>query len=400
MTTSPPDQASVDRPVRERPAPIAVNHAERAATPENPGVAGRYRRSLHPAAWWTWSLGLAVAASKTTNPLVLALLLASAAVVVAARRTDAPWAMSFRLYLFTGLFVVIMRVAYRIVLGGGPAGAHVLLHLPGWNLPSWASGIALLGPVTATSLLSAVSDGMRLATLIICVGAANTLANPKRLLKAVPSALYELGTALIVAVSVFPQLAESARRIRRARALRGGPPPGRQAIRAILVPLLEDALDRSLLLAAAMDSRGYGRHGTTPRRSLRITSVLMMAGLAGICVGTYGTLDDTAPRYLGTPLLLFGVLLAGVGLWQAGRRVHRTSYRPDRWHIADVLVALCGPVTAILVSVAVHIDPAAMAPSFVPLEWPSLPTAALLGVVTACLPAWIAPPPPERNGGR
>jgi energy-coupling factor transport system permease protein len=241
---------------------------------------------------------------------------------------------------------------------------------------------------------------MRLATLIICVGAANTLANPKRLLKSVPSALYELGTALIVAVSVFPQLAESIWRIRKARALRGGPPPGRQAIRALLVPLLEDALDRSLLLAAAMDSRGYGRHGTTPRRSLRMTSALMMGGLAGICVGTFGTLDDTAPTYLGTPLLLLGVMLAGVGLWQAGRRVHRTRYRPDRWHLLDVLVALCGVVAAILVALAAHTDPAAMAPSFAPLSWPSLPTAALLGVVVACLPAWLAPPPPEGNGGR
>jgi energy-coupling factor transport system permease protein len=341
-----------------------------------------------------------VAATKTTNPLLLALLLAAAAVVVAARRTDAPWAMSFRLYVITGTVVVVMRVAYRILLGGGAGGEHVVLHLPGWSLPSWAAGIHLLGPVTATNLLTALGDGMRLATLIICVGAANSLANPKRLLKSVPSALYELGTAIIVAVSVFPQLAESLLRIRKARALRGGPPPGRQAIRALLVPLLEDALDRSLLLAAAMDSRGYGRQGTTPRRSLRITSILMMAGLGGICVGTYGTLDDTAPMYLGAPLLLTGVLLAGVGLWQAGRRVSRTRYRPDRWQTLDVLVAVCGVATAILIAVAAHVDPGAMAPSFVPLAWPSLPIAALLGVVVACLPAWLAPPPPERNGGR
>ena len=400
MTTSLP--ADLTQRGGERPAarPAREPQASTNRRPENDASTARFRRSLHPGAWWTWSLGLAIAATKTTNPLLLALLVAAASVVVALRRTDAPWALSFRLYVFTGLFVVVMRMAYRILLGGGPGGDHVLLNLPGWNLPSWASGIRLLGPVTATSLLGALGDGMRLATLIICVGAANTLANPKRLLKSVPSALYELGTALIVAVSVFPQLAESAWRIRRARALRGGPPPGRQAIRALLVPLLEDALDRSLLLAAAMDSRGYGRHGTTPRRSLRITSVLMIAGLAGICVGTYGTLDDTAPAYLGSPLLIVGVLLAGVGLWQAGRRVHRTRYRPDRWRVLDVLVALCGIATAILVSVAAHTDPAAMAPSFVPLAWPSLPTAALLGVVFACLPAWLAPPPPERNGGR
>ena len=29
-------------------------------------------RWLHPGAWWLWALGLATAASRTTNPLLLA----------------------------------------------------------------------------------------------------------------------------------------------------------------------------------------------------------------------------------------------------------------------------------------------------------------------------------------
>ena len=31
----------------------------------------RLPRDLHPVAWWVWALGLATAASFTTNPLVL-----------------------------------------------------------------------------------------------------------------------------------------------------------------------------------------------------------------------------------------------------------------------------------------------------------------------------------------
>jgi len=52
----------------------------------------RLPRVLHPVAWWIWALGLATAASLTTNPLLLALVLGVAGIVVAARRTDAPWA--------------------------------------------------------------------------------------------------------------------------------------------------------------------------------------------------------------------------------------------------------------------------------------------------------------------
>ena len=43
-------------------------------------------RWLHPGAWWLWSLSLAAAASQTTNPLLLALLIGSAVIVVASRK--------------------------------------------------------------------------------------------------------------------------------------------------------------------------------------------------------------------------------------------------------------------------------------------------------------------------
>ena len=83
----------------------------------------------------------------------------------------------------------------------------------------------LLGPVTREAVLAGLYDGLRLGTIVICVGAANALANPKRLLRSVPAALHEVGTALVVAVTVLPQLADSARRVRAAQALRAGRHP-------------------------------------------------------------------------------------------------------------------------------------------------------------------------------
>jgi len=219
------------------------------------------RRTLHPAAWWLWALGLATAASRTTNPVLLALLAAAACFVVVRRRGDAPWALAFRLYVVLAGIVVASRVLFRVVFGGG-GGEVVLVTLPELPLPAVAAGIRLFGPVTAEELLSGLYDGLRLATMLLCLGAANALANPKRLLKAVPAALYEAGTAVVVALSVAPQLAESVLRVRRARRLRGGDGRGIRALRAILLPVLADALDRSLALAAAMDSRGYARTGT------------------------------------------------------------------------------------------------------------------------------------------
>ena len=56
----------------------------------------------------------------------------------------------------------------------------MLLDLPEIPLPDWAAGVRLLGPVTSEALLAGLYDGLRLAAIIICVGAANSLANPKR----------------------------------------------------------------------------------------------------------------------------------------------------------------------------------------------------------------------------
>lgn len=302
--------------------------------------AARLPRDLHPVAWWVWAIGLATAASFTTNPLVLLLVVGAATVVVTARRSEQPWAKSFRLYVWVGVVIVAVRVLFRVVFGID--GGLVLLDLPQVPLPDWVSGIRLLGPLTLESLLAGLYDGLRLATIVICVGAANALANPKRLLRSVPPALYEIGTALVVAVTVLPQFADSVRRVRAAQSLRAGATGRVGRLRRVLLPVLEDALERSLALAAGMDTRGYGRAaGLTPAQRRR-TGALMLVGLAGISVGTYAVLDRTAPRLLALPMLALGVAAAVAGLVSAGRRVRRSRYRPDRWLLPEVVVAGSG----------------------------------------------------------
>ncbi|WP_225852373.1 CbiQ family ECF transporter T component [Micromonospora sp. AMSO12t] len=373
----------------------STRRVERPAGADRAGSVGRATRlprALHPGAWWLWALGLATAASHTTNPLPLGLLVAVAALVVVRRRGDAPWALAFRMYLVLGAVIVAMRVLFRIVFGGGQ-GDHVLVRLPEIPLPAWAAGIRLFGPVAAEQLLGGFYDGLRLATMLVCLGAANALANPKRLLKAVPGALYAVGTAVVVALSVAPQLVESVLRVRRARRLRGASGRGVRALRGIALPVLADALDRSLALAAAMDSRGYGRTPAVPAGQRAVTGALVLGGLVGVCAGTYGLLDATGPAYLGLPMLLVGLSTAVAGMLLAGRRVRRSRYRPDHWRGAELLVAGCGVGAAALTVLAGSVDPELLYPPVSPLTWPELTPLTLLAVVVAAAPAWLAPPP-------
>ncbi|WP_082533743.1 energy-coupling factor transporter transmembrane component T [Marmoricola sp. Leaf446] len=348
----------------------------------------RPARDLHPAAWWLWALGLAAAATATTNPVLLLGLVGVASLTVALRRSDHPWSASFTLYLWLGAAVVVVRVVLRLLLGGG-GGGTAWLDLPEVPLPDWVAGIRLLGPVTQESFLAGLYDGLRLATLLICVGAANALANPKRLLRSLPPALYEVGTAVVVAVALLPQLADSLRRVRAARQLRGVPGGRLRRLRGVVVPVLEDALERSMALAAGMDARGYGRVGALGRGRRTTTGGLLLLGLCGICMGSYALLDQTAPRWLVGGGLGLGVLLAAVGLWSAGRRVRRTRYRPDRWRAEEVVVALTGIVVAWALRDAVPLR--VLTPALDAA--PPVTATALLVVVAGLLAVVVAPPP-------
>ncbi|CAN5241567.1 CbiQ family ECF transporter T component [soil metagenome] len=354
-------------------------------------------RVLHPVAWWLWALSMATAASRTTNLMLLSLILIVVITVVLARRATAPWALGLKVYLLLGLTVVVIRVVFRVLLGAD-LGPTLLVTLPEIQLPDVAAGIRIGGPVSLEGLVAALQDGLRLATLLICVGAGNLLADPRRLLRHLPAALYEFGTTVVVALTVAPQLVESLHRVRRARRLRGGPPGGWRTLRSTLLPVLEDALDRSIALAAAMDGRGYGRSRHIPARQRRTTSTLLLGGIGGMCIGLYGLLDGTAPAAMGLPLLLLGTAMAAAGIVAAGRRVQRTVHRPDRWRGPESAVAVAGVVAAALTILAGRIDVLALYPPAQPLTWPELPLLATLGVLIGLLPAVAAPPPPDAAG--
>jgi energy-coupling factor transport system permease protein len=351
----------------------------------------RLPRSLHPGAWWLWALGMATAVSRTTNPLTLVVFASAVGCVVSFRRTDAPWARGFGTYVKLGLLIIAIRIVFRMLLDG-QYGRTVLFTMPEIHLPEAAAGIRLGGPVSLEGLLAAVYDGVRLATLLLCLGAANVLANPKRLLKSLPAALHEIGVAVTVALTVAPQLVESGQRIRKARKLRGTVRRGNGVVKGVMIPVLEDALDRSLVLAAAMDSRGYGRRAEQPRAVRLITASLVLGGVGGVCVGTYGVLDGTTPRVLGGPMLAAGCLIAVVGIRLGGRRVHRSVYRPDPWDAPEWLVAGCGIAAAVAMFIASSVDPDNLYPTLQPLRWPTLGALPAIGALIGVLPAVLAPP--------
>src|SRR4051794_13689701 len=351
----------------------------------------RQPRVLHPAAWWGWATAVAIAASRTTNPVTLALLVSATAFVVASRRPQSPWSRSYVVFLRVGLVAIAIRVVLFALLGTGP-GTHILVTLPQVPLPHWMAGVRLGGPVSVDGVLAALYDGLRLAVILICVGAANTLTSPRRLLKSLPSAVQEAGVAVTVALVFAPQAVASVGRLRQARRLRGRPSTGWRSMRGLAVPVLEGALDRSVDLAAAMDSRGFGRRGETPKTRRHVTAALVIGGVPVMLASGYALADPSAPGYLGLPLLLVGGAGLAAGLVVGARRGGRTRYRPDPWRLPEWLVLASGVIAAVAIGTA---SSAGLFPGTSPPQTPGFPVIPALGLLVALLPAWVAPPQPR-----
>jgi energy-coupling factor transport system permease protein len=351
-------------------------------------------RYLHPGAWWLWAIALAVAASRTTNPLLLGLLIAVAGFVVAARRPDAPWARSYGFFLLLGLGAIVVRIVLQVLFVTALPG-HELFRLPEIALPNWAAGVQIGGPVTVESLALAFYQGAQLATMLACIGAANALASPGRLLRALPTALYEVGVAVTVAMTFAPQTVIAVVRLRAARRLRGHPDRGLRSWRGLAIPVLQGALDRSIDLAAAMDSRGFGRRRHLTARARGLSAAATIVGLLAVLIGLYALLDPSSPSALGLPLLLCGTALSAAGVAFGSLRGGRTRYRPDPWSLPEWLVVASGAMAAIAMVAGGRFDPGALSPFSIPLSPPPLPLLPVLGALVALLPAWVAPPLPR-----
>ena len=238
--------------------------------------------TFHPLTWWIFALTLATAVARVNTPCFALLAVGVMSVIVFTQRENAPWGRSFNWTLKLALWIIVVRALIGVLIGV-PIPGTVLFRTPILPLPHWMPGIRIGGDVTLERLTSSVSEGIIICAMIVIFGAAASLTSPHRLLRVLPVYFYEFGISVVIATSVLPQLVSAVARIRMAQRLRGQKTHGLQAFKRIAVPLLEESLARSLDLAAAMDSRGYGiskqRSRYRPIKWARIDFAIVATGL-------------------------------------------------------------------------------------------------------------------------
>lgn len=309
-------------------------------------VKGFKASNIHPYAWWALGLGFAISSAAAAEIPTLLLTIAAVVTITLVAREAAPWSRSLGFYFVMALAVVTIRVLFRVVFNFD-SQTNIALTLPALTISLGELGSTqLFGRVSWDAVFGALRDGLKMAAIVLSVGLANTLANPRKLLKNTPGALYEVASAWVIAVNMAPQLIESAKRVKQASRLRGRS-KRRNLLSSLLIPVLEDTIDRSLALAASMSARGFGRLGRLSNRQRFASRVAALAGVMFLAIGAYLLLTSPTP-WGAAILLLVGTGSIAVTSHIASSRHIRTRFEPQPWTPKDILVVSAAAVIAAL----------------------------------------------------
>lgn len=294
--------------------------------------------NTHPGTWWIAGLALAISASLSSNLYALIGISALAMLTVWLCRDDSPWSKSITFYLQLGALVVLLRVLFRIIFNLADATQDIFLRLPSLSIDlGLGNSLHLLGPISYISIHAALVDGFRLAAIILSVGMANSLANPRKLLRATPGALYEIATAVSIAINLAPQLIASLKQVRRARGLRGHS-KGIKSLTGIVIPVLEDTIEQSMQLAASMSARGFGRKTNQSKNKLRLTRIAAFLTLTLLTIGIAMLLFSPTEQQVDLLVLLSGIIFASITLKLSSARSNRTKFIVQHWQWADGMI--------------------------------------------------------------
>lgn len=295
------------------------------------------RSHFHSLVWLFWLFAGVSAIS--TNPLLNLLIIGQTVLVVVTCHTESPVGQAFGLFVRLGLVLVVIRTLFAgIPVGGFSYGSTPLFHIPQFGLPIWLGGLNIGGQVTLEMIANGFISGVRLWTLILVFGAFNAVADHYGLLRRVPRILFHAGLATTIALTFVPQVVLQLQAIRDAQRIRGHHFRSWRDGLPLLVPLLSGGLERSIQLAEAMESRGYGR--TTERRS-RWSEIVLLIGLTLLAIGLYASLTG---NWRGWLIVALGGLLSIAMLNNLSPGPSRTRYIRERWRRQDTVVLLASLV--------------------------------------------------------
>lgn len=300
----------------------------------------RFSNSLHPVTWWTLAL-IAVAIAVISHSLAPLLIIGGSS-IASLVLIGKDWAKSIQLYATLAAVVFVTRLVFRVLFNFASANQQIALQLPLLEIDlGFGQPVHLLGPLSYSAINGAVVDGLRLAVIILTIGVASVLAKPSQLLKYTPAAVYEIATSVTIAINLAPQLSASIQRVKRAVALRGRS-DGLGMMRSLIIPVLEDAIENSMHLAASMSTRGFGRTGQNSIATSRWLRAFSLTTVAFTIIATYLILTMGLFNGASIAILILSLVSSVVALRISAGQKTRTTLNRKKLGALDVLLLICG----------------------------------------------------------
>ena len=300
----------------------------------------RIGNAKHPVTWWTLAfIAVAIAViSHSLAPLLIIGVASLASAVVLERN----WAKSIKLYATLAAVVFVTRLVFRVLFNFASVNQDIALQLPLIEIDlGFGQPVHLLGSLSYAAVYGAVVDGLRLAVIILAIGVASVLAKPSQLLKYTPAAVYEIATAVTIAINLAPQLSTSIQRVKRAVALRGRS-DGLGMMRSLIIPVLEDAIENSMHLAASMATRGFGRTGQNSIATSPWLRAFTLAAVGFTIIATYLILTLGLFNGLSIVTLILSLVSSVVAIKISSRQKIRTFLNRKKLGALDAFVLFAG----------------------------------------------------------
>ena len=144
------------------------------------------------------------------------------------------------------------------------------------------TALVLFTPVGSRDVAFAMLEGLRLGTLLVLFGTFNAVTDPFGIVRLAPRHFHEPALAAALALSITPRTVTSVARVREAQRLRGLPIAGLRTLPSLAVPVLERGIEEAGTLAESMDARGHGRGPRTRYRPQRWTVDAVVIAVAAI----------------------------------------------------------------------------------------------------------------------
>jgi energy-coupling factor transport system permease protein len=204
------------------------------------------RHGLAPRAWLIWSLAAVTVALSTTNPIYRGL------VALAALNVLVTWLPEGRRVRRLAVAVVLAAALAALVnVLASHTGVDVVVRLPSdWPLVG--------GPLTLESLAYGGALGLGLVAALLAVAPLSLVLEPHDVVDAMPGSLERTGIAVATSLNLVGGLGRTFTAVRDAQRMRGWRPRGLRSWNEVLVPVVLTAIEDSVLLAEAMEARGFG----------------------------------------------------------------------------------------------------------------------------------------------